>query len=138
MESRIVLFDDNNSDIIRIRSKVFVAEQNIEASIDFDGLDEVAIHVLVNDAGKVIATARMLQDGHIGRIAVLKEFRKKGAGSCALKALINEAKTKNLARLYLGAQTQATGFYTKMGFTVCGDVFMEAGIEHVEMEWYLN
>lgn len=139
MNYKIVAFDiENSPEIISIRTKVFVEEQGVDKAIEMDGRDEGATHVLVRDAGKVIATARILEDGHIGRIAVLKEFRKQGAGACALKAMIDFAKERGYKRVYLGSQTQATGFYIKMGFRICGDTFMEAGIEHVDMEYFLS
>ena len=76
--------------------------------------------------------------GHIGRIAVLKENRNLGAGSCALEALIDNAQQQGIARVYLSSQTHATGFYEKFGFTICSDVFIEAGIDHVKMAMLLD
>jgi len=79
----------------------------------------------------------MLHDGHIGRLAVLKEHREKGHGTCAVVALVDEAKRLGITRVFLGAQMQAVGFYEKLGFSTCGDPFLEAGIEHVEMEKFI-
>ena len=138
MDAQIVSFDKNNaSEIIRIRTLVFVEEQGINCTIDFDGLDESAIHVLVFSQGNAIATGRMLDDGHIGRIAVLKEHREHGVGARALQALLVNAQVKGFSRVYLGSQINAVDFYKKLGFTICGEVFMDAGLEHIEMELYL-
>ncbi len=138
MNAKIVKFDKENApDIIRIRSDVFVNEQGIDSKIDFDGLDEVAIHVVIFYQNKAIATGRILDDGHIGRIAVLKEHRQRGAGTRVLQALIVEAKNQGLVKVYLGSQTQAVDFYKKLGFDICGEAFIDADLEHIEMELYL-
>jgi len=138
MNAKIVKFDEENApDIIRIRSDVFVDEQGIDSKIDFDGLDEIATHVLIFSQNKAIATGRMLDDGHIGRIAVSKEYRQQGVGTKVLQALLAEAKKQGLAKVYLGSQIQAVDFYKKLGFDIYGEVFMDAGIEHIEMALYL-
>ena len=139
MEARIVQFDDVNSpDIIHIRTQVFVEEQGIDLEIDFDGLDEVATHVLVVSGDASVGTGRILNDGHIGRIAVLKSTRKKGVGAMVLRALIGEGKKRNYKRVYLGSQMHATAFYEKLGFNTSGDVFLDAGLEHIEREMFLD
>ena len=138
IDTKIVTFNNEYSPkIIHIRTRVFVKEQGVDASIDFDGLDEKAVHVLVLSNNKAIGTARILEDGHIGRVAVLKEHRKKGAGYAAISALIETAKQKGLKRVYLGSQIHASKFYKNMGFKTCGEEFMDAGIKHIEMEYYL-
>ena len=135
----IVQFDATNApSIIHVRTEVFVKEQGIDSEIDFDGLDEVATHVLVSVGDKPVATGRILDDGHIGRIAVLKLFRRQGQGVKVVEALVGEAKKKKYKRVYLGSQTHAIEFYEKLGFNVCGEVFMDAGLEHVEMEMMLG
>ena len=111
-------------------------EQNVDANIDFDGRDKDAIHVLVYSNNKAIATARMLDDGHIGRVAVLKEYRRQGFGAHAVHALVKNANKQGAKRLYLYAQVHATAFYKKLGFNICGKEFAEAGIAHIEMEYF--
>lgn len=140
LKTKRVAFDRNNSPIITlIRTKVFVEEQGVDAAIDFDGRDESenAIHVLVFFQDEAIGTARMLDDGHIGRVAVLKNQRGKGAGYLAVTTLISEAKNRGYKRVYLGSQVHASDFYKKMNFKICGEEFMEAGIKHIEMEYFL-
>jgi predicted GNAT family N-acyltransferase len=80
----------------------------------------------------------MLGDGHIGRLAVLKEFRGRGLGAAAVRALVEEAGRSGMERVYLGSQSHAVGFYQKLGFSVCGAPYNEAGIEHVHMELLLH
>lgn len=138
MEAQLVRFvSAYRLDIINIRTTVFMDEQGIDSSIDFDDLDEVATHILVFFQNKAIATGRMLDDGHIGRIAVLKAYRKQGVGAKVVQALLANAQVKGFSRVYLGSQIHVTDFYKKLGFTICGEVFMDAGLEHIEMERYL-
>lgn len=135
METTVVDFDEQYAPQIRmIRNTVFTSEQHIDPNKDFDGQDGDAIHVLILCQGKYVGTGRMLRDGHIGRLAVLKEYRGQGLGAEIVLSLINEAKNKNLKRVYLGSQKQAVGFYKKLGFAVYGEAFTEVGIEHVYME----
>ncbi len=139
MEALIVQFDtDYSPEIISIRTQVFVEEQGIDSAIDFDGLDDTAIHVLVVSNGISVGTGRILDDGHIGRIAVLKSARNQSVGATVLKALVNEASKQGYKRVYLGSQMHATVFYKKLGFNICGEVFMDAGLEHIEMEMFLG
>ncbi|UJF18736.1 GNAT family N-acetyltransferase [Vibrio sp. SS-MA-C1-2] len=117
-----------------VRHTVFTAEQNVDAEIDFDGLDSQAVHAIVMQENQVVATGRMLEDGHIGRIAVLAEYRGLKLGAKIVNALINEATNLAYPRVYLGSQIHAVGFYQKLGFTPFGDQYVEANIEHQSME----
>ena len=81
----------------------------------------------------MIATGRLLPDGHIGRMAVRKSARGKGIGSEVLAALLKEAKREQFNELVLHAQTHALAFYTNHGFQIEGDEFLEAGIPHYRM-----
>lgn len=121
-------------DIVNIRTTVFLKEQKVAPEIDFDNQDQLAVHILIYQDNKAVGTARMLQDGHIGRVAILKPYRRCGLGSKVMAALISEARKKGYKRVFLGAQLSAIGFYEKMGFQMFGDEFIEAGIRHVEME----
>lgn len=135
----IVAFEGENETSIRqIRTRVFIEEQAVDPELDFDGLDKSAIHVLVRLDGQPVATGRMLEDGHIGRIAVLKNYRGRGVGSKIVMCLIEEAKSRGYNRIYLGAQTHALGFYSGLGFTPYGDEFIDAGIMHRSMERILK
>ena len=134
----LVQFDEKyEREIKRIRNRVFTKEQQIDEEKDFDGQDPGAVHVLVACQGQYVGTGRMLADGHIGRLAVLKAYRGRGLGASVLLALITEAKSKGMTRVYLGAQKHATGFYEKLGFSVYGEPYMEVNIEHVQMEMFV-
>lgn len=130
-----VVFDNENSMVIRkIRHEVFICEQGIDPELEFDGLDDRAIHALVYVDGVPVATGRILDDGHIGRIAVLREYRGQGLGEKVVLSLIKKAEEKGCSRVYLGSQTHASNFYLKLGFVPYGSEFMEAGIPHISME----
>lgn len=134
-----VTFDDESSKLVgAIRQEVFIREQGIDPELEFDGLDDRAIHALVYADGVPVATGRILDDGHIGRIAVLREYRGQGLGEKVVLSLINKAEEKGCSRVYLGSQTQATNFYLKLGFSPYGSEFMEAGIPHMWMERLLQ
>lgn len=125
---------DNEANIRLIRSTVFSGEQNVDPAIDFDGNDLTAFHSLIFVDGKPAGTGRMLVDGHLGRIAILNEYRGKGLGSNIIESLIQIAVANGYARVYLGSQKQAIEFYAKLGFTPFGDEYIEANIEHISME----
>jgi len=130
-----VIFNNKSKKQIRtVRENVFINEQGISPEIEFDGLDNSAIHAVLCIKGQAVGTGRILNDGHIGRIAVISEFRNKGLGSKIVISLIDEAIKKGYKRVYLGAQKQAIDFYSKLGFTPFGETFIEAGIAHLSME----
>lgn len=80
-----------------------------------------------------MGTGRLLPDGHIGRMAVLREWRGKGVGALLLRALVELARSRGHTSVRLNAQTQALGFYRRYGFEAVGAQFMEAGIPHLAM-----
>ena len=117
-----------------VRRKVFIDEQEVPESLEWDGLDGTCIHVLALDKNnKPVATARMTPDGHIGRMSVLPEWRQQGVGSAMLKLLIDQALASGLASVRLNAQSNATSFYTRHGFEIRGSEFMDANIPHRKM-----
>ena len=122
----------------RIRLAVFVEEQRVPVEIEWDDQDETSIHALAYDgAGRAIATGRLLSDGHIGRMAVLKEWRGKGVGGAILERLIGVARERGDKEIELFAQTHALEFYRRYGFAEYGEVFEEAGIPHQAMRLHL-
>jgi predicted GNAT family N-acyltransferase len=117
-----------------VRHAVFILEQGIPATLEWDGLDAGCRHVLVRDtAGQAIATGRLQPDGRIGRMAVLPAWRGRGVGRALLSRLIELATAQGHYRIYLHAQQDVAGFYRAAGFSVCGEPFREAGIMHVAM-----
>ncbi len=116
-----------------IRELVFIQEQNIPEQDEWDDQDPVSQHFVVYDQDRAIATARLLPDHHLGRVAVLPEYRGQGIGRLIMLDMIAYAKSQNRPLLHLSAQTHATSFYEKLGFTVQGDEYDECGIPHIEM-----
>ncbi len=120
--------------MISIREAVFVVEQGVPVELELDGLDPDCHHVLAFDPeGRPVGTARMQGRGHIGRIAVVREWRKRGVGSRLLSALIDVARAEGLESVDLDSQVQAIGFYQKHGFRTRGEVYLDAGIPHRSM-----
>jgi predicted GNAT family N-acyltransferase len=117
-----------------VRNTVFTVEQGISKALDFDGRDHECVHVLARlGDGETIGTARMLPDGHVGRIAVHREWRGQGVGTRLVEYLIEVARDWGLSEIYLHSQAQASKFYSRLGFETRGETFMEAGLEHVLM-----
>jgi predicted GNAT family N-acyltransferase len=117
-----------------VRFKVFVEEQHVPAEEEWDAEDPHSRHVVALAAdGTPIGTGRLLRDGHIGRMAVLKEWRGGGIGSALLSRLLQLAREARHEVARLHAQTHAMGFYEKHGFVAEGEEFMEAGIPHFVM-----
>lgn len=114
-----------------LRIEVFVVEQGVPVELEWDEGDEVSTHAVAYDEdGQAVGTGRLLPDGHIGRMAVRKSARGKGIGAQVLRALLDEAKRLGYQELVLHAQTHAVDFYTRYGFRLRGEEFMEAGIPH--------
>ena len=117
-----------------IRQTVFVHELGISEDLEWDGRDPDCAHLLAYDmAGNPIGTARMQADGHIGRMAVMPDWRGRGVGSALLLMLIELAAAHGLDEVYLNAQCAAADFYHRHGFIAVGDEFEAAGIPHIRM-----
>ena len=125
----------NQTELAQVRRTVFIEEQHVPEALEWDEYDASCQHILVRDKHEnPIATGRIKPDGHIGRMAVLKPYRKSGVGSAVLNALLHHAKNIRLQHVYLHAQTTAIAFYEKHGFMICSDEFMDAGIAHKTMQ----
>ncbi len=118
----------------QIREQVFIEEQNVPTELEWDGEDETAFHLLAEDSeGNPIGTARMLPDGHIGRVAVLTRWRHCGIGSLLMQEMMRQAREKGHRKVFLDAQVAAIEFYRKLGFQTEGKTFLDAGILHRHM-----
>jgi len=116
-----------------IRTRVFVEEQNVPPELEWDGLDERCVHMLATVNAVAIGTGRLTPDGHIGRMAVLADWRGRGVGKALLENLTNAAIERGDTSCQLNAQLTAIGFYERFGFSAHGDTFMDAGIPHRSM-----
>jgi predicted GNAT family N-acyltransferase len=116
-----------------IRFEVFVREQRVPAEIELDDMDAQCLHALAFHEGKAVGTGRLLPDGHIGRMAVLKPYRNKGVGAAMLARLIEAARARGDREVALSAQVHAVPFYRAHGFVEEGAEYEEAGIAHQAM-----
>lgn len=118
-----------------IRFAVFVAEQRVPEALEWDGIDARCEHAVAeDDSGSPIGCGRLLPDGHIGRMAVLREWRGRGVGGAILERLVALARERGHAVARLNAQEHAIPFYEAHGFVPVGEPFDEAGIPHRAME----
>lgn len=119
-----------------IRQTVFVEEQGFKE--EFDTIDNTAIHAVGFADGTPVATGRIFpaeEDGayYLGRLAVLKDFRKGGTGSKMLAFLENEAAKYGASKIILHAQIQAQPFYEKNGYIAEGEPFLDESTPHITM-----
>jgi predicted GNAT family N-acyltransferase len=131
----------------RVRKDVFVGEQGVPEDLEYDEYDAVAVHVLaVREDGVPLGTGRLLHGeqaaaktggdlslGSLGRLAVTKDARGLGVGVALVRAIEDAARARGLAAVDLHAQTQALGFYERLGYEAYGPEYPEAGIPHRAM-----
>ena len=121
-----------------IRNLVFCEEQKVSKKIEFDGLDQFCDHYLAKINEVPIGTARVREQTKgtykIERMAVLKEYRKKGVGKAIIKKILKHyLKLSKMNKLILNSQIEAKDFYKKFGFVEVGKEFVEANIKHQKM-----
>ena len=126
-------YESHAKNICAIRYEVFVDEQNVPEELEIDGLDGEAKHVLTFVDGLPIGTGRILSDGHIGRVAVIKNYRGLGIGKSIMKELIKCAQDLSLEKVWLSSQWHAHSFYLDLGFVCVGEIYKEAEIDHIKM-----
>lgn len=135
----LISWHDGEPLLRAIREKVFMLEQNVPVELEWDGLDDVCHHALALSAnGDAIGCGRITPDGHIGRMAVLPEWRRMYIGSAILELLVDYARSQNYGQVELNAQVQAIPLYKNFGFEVEGDEFMDANIPHRKMTLQLK
>lgn len=120
-----------------IRTQVFIFEQGVDPSLEYDEFDETAHHYLAFDGNMAVGTARWRTTGEgikLERFAVLQAFRNKGVGAALLQKIMEDV-VPQAQNIYLHAQLKAVPFYEKHGFVKEGNVFLEAGINHYAMTW---
>lgn len=130
---------DELYELLRVRSEVFVVEQNCVCQ-DIDNDDQKAIHLWITVNDRVVALARVfpagihLKENSIGR--VITTVRGKGYGKQIMLFAIDTAvKEFNATRIEIEAQEYAKGFYEKVGFKQSSDTFLLDGINHIKMTW---
>ena len=126
-------YESYTENICAIRYEVFVNEQKVPEKLEIDGFDGEAKHALAYVDDLPIGTGRILNDGHIGRVAVLKNYRGLGIGKSIMKDLIKWAQDMNLEKVWLSSQWHAHSFYLDLDFVCVGEIYKEAGIDHIKM-----
>ena len=123
---------------LSVRRIVFIQEQGVSEAEEIDGLDAEALHILAAVDGVPMGTARILIDGataKIGRVCVLSEQRGTGLGAAVMRKALEVCKSqKAVERALLGSQIHALKFYEQLGFKACGPIYLDADIEHRDME----
>ena len=133
VQIRLADWHRDNADLRRIRESVFIHEQGVSPEQEWDSDDATATHFLAYEGDFAIGTARLLSDGCIGRVSVLKDWRGLHIGEKLMMAAVEEAERLGLKQQFLTAQVHAASFYERLGFTPISDEFLEAGIPHLEM-----
>ncbi len=120
-----------------LRVQVFVQEQGVPLSEEFDEHDESAVHVVALIEGRVVGTGRMYElpsgETQIGRMAVEPRHRRDGIGGLVLAFLEAQAGQRGVREVMLHAQTYVQSFYERHGYVVDSEPFMEVDIGHVRM-----
>ena len=131
-------WDQLQQDAKLIRTQVFICEQGITEADEWDDQDVISQHFVIYDQDQPIATARLLQNHSVGRVAVVKAYRGQGLGQMIMLEIISYAQKQRRSVLTLSSQVHAISFYEKLGFTVQGNPYDECGISHIEMTMNLN
>jgi len=125
--------------ILRLRSEVFVVEQNCVFQ-DMDNKDQTSWHLMGWEKDKLVAYTRLIPPGmsyemaSIGRVITLQTARGTGIGKQLMEKSIEEAERLfGKAPIKIGAQLYLREFYQSLGFIQSSDVYDEDGIDHIEM-----
>ena len=130
-----------------LRIEVFVKEQKVPIELELDEKDysENTVHIGYFNNDKLIGVARLIDMDkdviHIGRVVIDKEYRGQGIGRELIIGC--ETTAKNILKreiiIELSAQIQAEKFYESLGYNRVNDkIYLDAGIEHVDMRKVIN
>ena len=126
-------WDDLAQDARVIREAVFIQEQQIAPEDEWDAEDTISTHFVAYLQDQPVATARLLKNHSIGRVAVLQSARGTGIGQNIMQAVIDQAKAEQRKFVKLSSQVHAIGFYQNLGFDVQGEEYLDCGIPHIDM-----
>lgn len=121
-----------------IRMDVFVQEQHIDEAEEWDEHDESSLHGIAWLDGAAVACIRLLPEGKIGRLAVLKAFRRRGVARALMQETLNKAREARHNELQLSAQVSAMALYQEFGFIAFGEPHFEVNIPHQWMRLSIN
>lgn len=133
-EISVRVVDWESTEALRdIRRQVFIVEQQIAEDLEWDSDDPVSTHFLLTFGEEPVGTARLLEDGHIGRVAILPAWRGRKLGEQLMLEVMAHAQARGMHTLLLSAQSYALDFYRRLGFRTCSEEYLEAGIPHFAM-----
>ncbi|MCM3729249.1 GNAT family N-acetyltransferase [Neobacillus cucumis] len=144
MNAKRISFDEDLRAAFLIRKEVFVEEQGVPLEDEFDQFDILngfCEHILVHYNEQPVGTGRIRfvdGSGKLERICILEPYRKFGLGKIIIKALEEIAEERGASKVKLHGQTQAEGFYKKLGYRTSSNIFMEDGIPHILMQKELS
>ena len=125
--------------VLAIRKKVFVDEQQVPPAIDQDGKDEDLEHFVVLQGDEPAGCLRFrpldTEVVKLERIAILPQFRGVGLGKKLVRAAVSEAVQRNFKELTINAQYHLLDYYGDLGFAAVGEPFYEANIKHIAMRY---
>ncbi|MFJ8265387.1 GNAT family N-acetyltransferase [Peribacillus asahii] len=139
MNAKRITIDEDLRKAFHIRKEVFVKEQGVPLEDEFDKFDKLngqCEHILVYYEEQPVGTGRVRwvdEFGKLERICILEHYRKFGLGKVIITALEEIAQERGTTRVKLHGQTQAQGFYKKLGYETSSSVFIEDGIPHLLM-----
>ena len=127
-------WQDAEQELREIRTRLFIDEQRVPETLEWDGEDAQSTHFLARSSdGTAVGCIRLMPSGQLSRLSVLEPYRNQGIGSALLATAEEEARVAGMTEVFLHAQTHATSFYESAGFVVNGGIFMEADIPHRQM-----
>lgn len=138
MEINIVSWDDAQTALRLIRQKVFIDEQEVPENLEWDNFDKQATHILGKEGNRPVACARLLSDGQLGRLAVLKDYRSHGWGGRILRYAEEYLLEKKHSKVFLNSQANSYNFYYKNGYRPTDKMMWDANIPHIEMQKILK
>ncbi len=127
---------DEIDQALALRLSVFVEEQRVSVEEELDRFDAEALHLVVVDRGKVVATCRLVVDrerAKLGRMAVEQQSRRQGIAAAMLREADDQAARLGAKQITLAAQCYVAALYEQAGYQPYGELFDDAGIEHIWM-----
>jgi predicted GNAT family N-acyltransferase len=140
IEVREARGDAERDAALALRHDVFVDEQGVPPELEIDEHDETALHLVALHDGRIVGTCRLVMGtppisrAKFGRLVVARAARGSGIGRALLDEAERRARALGANEMVLTAQTSAMGLYERAGYSARGDVFLDAGIEHMTME----
>lgn len=132
---KVKCFDYLPDDAVFVRTTVFIHEQGFENELD--DKDAICRHIVIYREDKPCATCRVFKDESgkykLGRVAVIKEYRKEGLGRLVVEKAEEYVKECGANALHLNSQIPVIAFYEKLGYHTVGEVFLEENVEHIAM-----